>query len=377
MRFLFFFCLSIIVYAYFVYPLWLAVLSVVFKRRPRREEIYPFVSFFLLDEQGSMSVAEKVGFVLSLDYPRDRLEILLGVDGASDELYRCVKKLAEEKNIRYAVSFQRLGRSAMINKLSRDARGDIFIFLDARHKIEKSFLKEMAACFADGDVGYVGARLKVTGPQKASFGFCHVREQVIRGLENATASVLVPTGGAYALRRELFKYLPKENSAFGDDAYELMNAVVADKRAVMEASARTSALAEDVSVSESLAEGLRGRCGDFQLCSLFMEIALSLKNRMAFRFLAHKVLPLALAYVLIALFLASAALAGKGTIFFSALIGQMIFYGLAFLTFLTERTGMRWPPVLRWPYEFCLFHFSSVLALRLFLSGEYNLKWED
>lgn len=375
MRFLFFIGAAFIVYCLFVYPLWLALLGLFASRRPERRDIQPSVSLFLLDEEGKAGVAEKVGAVLALDYPRDKLEVLFGSDGADQAIYQEVKKIAEERKIRYAVSFQRIGRRAMINKLARDARGDIFVFFDARQKFEKAMLSDLVKCFADTDVGYASA-LCDRSAQGALFGFWRVREDALRRLESATGSVLVPTGSVYAVRHDFFKYLPAA-SAFSDADFFLFNTIAADKRAVAEEAVGTQWPAGEVSPEKTFSGLVGVLLGDFQLFSLFTEIALSFKNRMSLRFLAHKVFPLALPYALLLIFLANIFLTGHGVLWVGLFIAQLSFYGMAVASHLTERCGMRWGGFLRWPYEFCLYQIAAVLALRLFLSGQYAVKWEE
>lgn len=375
MRFLFFIGAAFIVYCFFIYPLWLALLGLFASRRPERRDIQPSVSLFLLDEEGKAGVAEKVGAVLALDYPRDKLEVLFGSDGADQAVYQEVKKIAEERKIRYAVSFQRIGRRAMINKLARDARGDIFVFLDARQKVGKAMLSDLVKCFADTDVGYVSASCGGSAMAALS-SFWGGREEALKRLESATGSILAPAEPLYAIRHDFFKYLPV-SSAFSDAAFLLFNTIAADKRAVIEEAVRASGSTEQISPAKMLSGFVGVLLGDFQLFSLFAEIALSFKNRMSLRFLAHKVFPLALPYALFLIFLANIFLRGHGVLWGGLFLAQLSFYGMAVASHLTERCGMRWGGFLRWPYEFCLYQIAAVLALRLFLSGQHAVKWEE
>lgn len=375
MRFLFFIGAAFVATCFFIYPLWLALLGLFASRRPERRDIQPSVSLFLLDEGGKAGVAEKVGAVLALDYPRDKLEVLFGSDGADQAIYQEVKKIAEERNIRYAVSFQKIGRQAMINKLARDARGEIFVFLDARQKFEKAMLGNLVKSFADPDVGYVSA-FSGWSAEGALFGFWRVREDALRRLESATGSLLIPTGSVYAVRHDFFKYLPAA-SAFSDAAYLLFNTIAADKRAVVEEAAGTQWPAGEVSPEKTFSGLVGVLLGDFQLFSLFTEIALSFKNRMSMRFLAHKVFPLALPYALLLIFFANIFLMGHGAPWGGLFIAQLSFYGMASAAHLTEQCGIRWAGFLRWPYEFCLYQLAAVMALRLFLSGQYAVRWEE
>lgn len=380
MTVIFFLSLAVIAYTYLGYPLILAVMSFIFVRPVHMEEIFPVVSVIISAYNEEKNITTKIDNLLKLNYPRDKMEIIIGSDGSTDDTYRLIKKYAEENHIRYAVSFQRIGKPAMINKMVKDARGEIYIFADARQRFEPDAIKKLVRSFADEDVGVVSGELviedKKTGAG-AGLGFYWEYEKVLRKMESRIGSMVGVTGAIYAIRKEFFRYLP-ENIIL-DDVYIPMNALMMDKRVVFE----PEALAYDT-VSETTGKEfgrkVRTLAGNFQIFSLFSDVLNPFKKSgLAFQLISHKLMRLVVPYFLALAFLANIFLLQKEAFAALALFLQILFYGAAFLGYILEKAGVKMPGILRMlyvPYEFCALNFAAVVALSVHVSGKAEVRWE-
>jgi cellulose synthase/poly-beta-1,6-N-acetylglucosamine synthase-like glycosyltransferase len=355
-------------------------MSTFFVRPVTKKEITPFVSIIISAYNEEENITQKIDNLLKLDYPRDKMEIIIGSDGSTDETYRLIKKYAEEHQVRYTVSFQRIGKPAMINTMIKDARGEIYIFADARQRFEPSAIKKLVRCFADEDVGVVSGELVIEDKETgtgAGLGLYWEYEKALRKMESHVGSMTGATGAIYAIRKELFRYLP-ENIIL-DDVFIPMSALMMNKRVVFE----PEALAYDT-VSETtekeFSRKVRTLAGNFQIFSLFSDILNPFKKSgLALQLISHKLMRLLVPYFLVLAFVANIFILGKGGLAPLALFLQILFYGVALLGYILEKSGAKLAGILRIlfvPYEFCALNFAAVVALFVYMSGKLEVKWE-
>src|SRR5262249_14626958 len=116
MQIIFWFSVGILVYIYFGYPLllWSGILG---RRRPvRKKETFPFVSFVVPAHNEESVIEAKLRNLLALDYPRDRLEILVGSDGSTDRTEELVRRFPSDR-VRLVASPVQCGKSAIQNQV--------------------------------------------------------------------------------------------------------------------------------------------------------------------------------------------------------------------------------------------------------------------
>lgn len=371
--------LAIIAYTYAGYPalLWLA--SRLFSRPVKKAEIYPSVTILLSAFNEAKTIEARINNLLSLDYPQDKLEIIVGSDGSTDDTYQIIKRFGDEKKIRYIVSFQRIGKPAMINRMAKEARGEIFVFADARQRFEPNALKEIVWCFADENVGAVSGELimedKETGTGKG-IGAYWAYEKSLRKMESCIGSMLGATGAIYAVRQSLFMYLPE--NVLLDDLFTPMNAIVRGKRAIFEPAAKAYDVVAQTTEKE-FQRKVRTLAGNFQIFALFPGAFNPFSSHISVQLFSHKFLRLLVPYFLTALFVSNFFLMHEGDFYSLAFFLQVIFYSLALLGFLSEGVSDKIKGAARlfWvPYEFCVLNLAAVVAFFVFLFGRMDVKWK-
>jgi cellulose synthase/poly-beta-1,6-N-acetylglucosamine synthase-like glycosyltransferase len=150
-------------------------------------------------------------------------------------------------------------------------------------------------------------------------------EKKIRELESESGSVVGATGALYAVRRELLPSLP--DGAILDDVYIPMQVVRQGKRVIFEARARAWD-SPDLGAEREFGRKVRTLSGNYQLVQLAPWL-LSKENPIRFEFISHKLLRLIVPFALAAALLASIIL--SGLVYRSALVLQVLFYGLSLL----------------------------------------------
>jgi cellulose synthase/poly-beta-1,6-N-acetylglucosamine synthase-like glycosyltransferase len=378
-QFLFLFSLLVVFYATIGYPLVLWLLAMMFRKPVTKAEGTPYISILLSAHNEEKNIAARIDNLLALDYPREKMDIIIGSDGSTDETYRILKKLSEEKMIRYAVSFQRIGKPAMLNELAKDAKGAIFVFADAGQRLDPSAVKELIKCFADEEVGCAAGDLlaiedKEPGSSEGAESFGNY-EKALKEMEGSIGSILDTGGALYAIRSDFFKYLPQ--NLLLDGVFTPMNAIMADKRAVYAPAAKAYSAASEMTQKEFVHK-VRAFVGSFQIFSIFAEALNPFRSKIAFQLFSHKFLRLAMPYFLILLFISNIFIMDKGPFFASVLSAQIIFCVLALLGYFLRNSGVRVSgalKVLYVPYEFCALNAAAAVALFAFLSGGLDVKW--
>jgi len=301
------FALSFIYIAYVLvgYPLWLGVRA----RRPRpvhAAAFEPSVTVILAVHNGERWITEKLESILRLEYPVDKLQILVVSDGSTDGT---IAKASAFQNLGVEiVDLPRSGKAAAINAGLAVARGEILLFTDVRQLLAPDSLRYLTACFSDPEVGVVSGELIIgqAGDRHQECISLYWRyEKWIRKCLSRVDSVLGATGAIYAMRRALAKPLPQD--VLLDDVYLPLLALFAGYRVIFEG----RALAYDVATSLNTEFGrkVRTQAGIYQLLGLFPQL-LSRANRLRFDFISHKLGRLLLPFAFLTMAISSFGLPG-------------------------------------------------------------------
>jgi cellulose synthase/poly-beta-1,6-N-acetylglucosamine synthase-like glycosyltransferase len=327
MELLFWLCFALITYAYVGYAVFLSLWALLLKKLPTpRRDFTPTVSIVIAARNEEANVPAKLENLRRLDYPQDRLEIVIASDGSIDRTasilrehvpYICPVILDDSK-----------GKAHALNEAVKRATGEILVFLDARQSVEPNAVSELASCFADSTVGAVSGELLLETPKDGSHGALGIYwkiEKIVRKLESASGSVVGVTGAIYAIRRELYTDIPP--GTILDDVFVPMNVARMGKRIVFQ----PSAIARDRLFSEKgkeFSRKVRTLTGNYQLLRLAPWL-LSPSNPLLFRFISHKLLRLLVPMLLVLMLIASALATGP---FYRAILWvQVLFYVLATL----------------------------------------------
>ena len=230
--------LGYILYILAGYPA-LLYLAARWRPRPvRRDPSYlPGVSVILPVRNGRRWIAAKLANLLSeLDYPADRIEVIVVSDGSDDGTDEFVSASGDSR-VRFA-RIERGGKAAALNRGIELAQSEILFLTDVRQPLDKDCLRNLTACFADPEVGAVSGELIILSGdthEQQHVGLYWRYEKLIRKSLSAVASVFGATGAVYAIRRGLVRPLPPYT--LDDDVYLPLCAHFAGHRVVFEDSA--------------------------------------------------------------------------------------------------------------------------------------------
>jgi cellulose synthase/poly-beta-1,6-N-acetylglucosamine synthase-like glycosyltransferase len=367
-----------LVYVYAGYPLLLVLLS-----RLRRVPVggsndLPSVSILTAAHNEAAVIGETLANKLALDYPPDRLEILVISDGSTDGTDSIVESLAQRAGGRVRLLRQepRQGKTAALNWAAQLARSEILVFADANSIYEPAALRHLVANFAHPECGYVTGKMVYTNADGSISGdgcTSYMRyENRLRAWESQLGSVVGVDGGIDAVRRALYR--PMRADQLPDFVLPL-RVVEQGYRVCYEPAA---ILREPALASSSQEYRMRVRVTLRALWALWELRGLLNPLRyplFSWQLASHKLLRyLAFIPQLLAL-LTSLALAPKGWIYALLLALQAVFYAAAFAGHLAARSGRgnRW---LAAPYYLTLLNLACAHALWKFLRGTRQATWQ-
>jgi cellulose synthase/poly-beta-1,6-N-acetylglucosamine synthase-like glycosyltransferase len=202
---------GLLVYAQVGYALLLAALAAARRPLPPSTaiEAVPPVSLIVAAYREEAEIAAKIADVRRLQYPPDRLEVIVCCDGCDD----ATAQRAREAGADRVLELPRTGKTGAQNAGAREARGEVLAFSDANSRWRPAALRELVAPFADPQVGYVCGRLELLDQRGNNQEGLYWRyETALRALESRLASVTAGNGAIYATRREAYVELDPSSS---------------------------------------------------------------------------------------------------------------------------------------------------------------------
>lgn len=203
----FWLCVALLVYAQIGYPLLLAALARVRRARAAAPgdalEQLPAVSLIVAAYDEQAVIARKVADALALDYPRERLEIVVASDGSSDETVAHARRAGAD----LVLDLPRGGKIRAQDAAVAASRGEIVAFSDANSTWQPDALALLVGAFADPAVGYACGQVTfVSGCAGATNqeGLYWRYEMALRSLESRLHSITAGNGAIYATRRDCY-----------------------------------------------------------------------------------------------------------------------------------------------------------------------------
>jgi biofilm PGA synthesis N-glycosyltransferase PgaC len=370
MKIVFWSCAFAIVYTYAGYPLVLLFLRIFIHRRVRKSPIEPYVTLVVPAYNESRVIEAKIRNAASLDYPVDKLEVLIASDGSSDGTVEVARKLADGSRIRVLAFPQNRGKIPVLNDAVREAKGEIIIFSDAAAILKSDSIRQLVANFADPKVGAVSGIYRVQHASGARSGsqeeIYWQYETFLRMQESNLASTLGGHGQILGVRKDLYPY--PASRTINDDFVIPVRILAGGSRAVYEPLAIAF---EEASEMVGFQRRVRIMAGNMQQLREMKGLLWPPQPLPLFFFFSRKVVRSATPFFLVCLAVSNCFLLHEK---FYQLTGscQLIFYVLAIL-------GSRWqlkPRALRLPYYFCFVNFAYLWGMFQLLQGRGKVKWK-
>ncbi|MGQ0384072.1 MAG: glycosyltransferase family 2 protein [Gammaproteobacteria bacterium] len=367
---------ALVAYVYFGYPLLLVAVRAL--RGPRavdRREIRPAVTLLISAYNEQAVIGAKIRNSLALDYPRERLQLLVISDASDDGTDGIVSGFATDgvELLRMPV---RAGKTAGLNAAVARASGEIVVFSDANAMYRPDAVAMLIRNFADAQVGAVVGESTYVDPTAASErseGLYWRYETGIKRLESQVASVVGGDGAIYAVRRQLFAPMPADALS---DFVNPLQVVQSGRRCVYEPAAISHEGAGDTFRKEYRRKVRivnRAWRATMRMHPLLNPLRFGMFSVML---ISHKLLRWLVPLFLVALLVANAALLNEGVVYQSAMALQAIGYALALAGF-AMRKRRSLPALLSVPFYFLLVNAASLVGIVDALRGRTYTTWSS
>jgi cellulose synthase/poly-beta-1,6-N-acetylglucosamine synthase-like glycosyltransferase len=205
-------CAGLIAYTHLGYPLVLRGLVSLRRHptlRPGTWEEPPMVSLIVAAYDEEEVIAAKVANALALDYPRERLEVIVASDGSTDATVQRARAAGAD----LVLDLPRGGKIAAQNAAAERASGELLAFSDANSEWRPDALRHLVEPFADPAIGYACGQVRFTGEGGGNLEGAYWRyEMRVREMESALAGVTAGNGAIYAVRAAAYVPLAPSGS---------------------------------------------------------------------------------------------------------------------------------------------------------------------
>lgn len=364
---LFWSAVGLVVYTYAGFPLLVLARGALRGRPPGAADIEPRVSVLIAAHNEALSIGRKLENLIEVDYPRDRLEIIVASDGSQDATDEIVARYALSASSKVRIrllSLPRQGKAPALTAAAGSAEGDVLVFSDANSMFARDAIRRLVRPLADPEVGGVAGDQRYLKDGRAGSAAGERSywslDRMLKVAESRGGNVISATGAIYAIRRELFRpVLP----GVTDDFYTSTGVITLGKRLVF---ASDAAAYEPVAASSGIefgrkvrviTRGLRGVLARRELLNPFR------CGFYAIQLLSHKVLR-RLMFVPLAAMLASTALLWDDGRWWAALtVAQAGVYALGLAGLALGRTRLGRSKALALPAYFCLVNAACAAAV--------------
>jgi poly-beta-1,6-N-acetyl-D-glucosamine synthase len=278
-----------ILYTYFGYPLLLILLA---RLRPVPQYAageLPSVTLLIAAYNEESVIGRKIENSLELDFPDNKLQILIAADGSDDGTVEIVRSFSSQ-GIELSYDAARAGKMAAINRAMLNARGDIIAFSDANNAYAPDTLRELLKPFTDPSIGAVsGAKhiLKDDSTLGESEGLYWRFESFIKKQETRLGNCTGVAGEILAIRRALFT--PPPARVINDDFYMGMRLLREGHRLVYAPEAKSFERVSPTAQDE-IARRTRIIAGRFQAISMAPQLLTWRRPVVLWQIVSHKFL---------------------------------------------------------------------------------------
>lgn len=372
--------LGLIIYTYFGFPLLLLIRGFLLRRPVREGDYKPQVSIIIVAYNEVDTIGAKLENIISLDYPREKLEIIVASDGSTDGTNKIVKNYSDQ-GVRL-LPLPRQGKIPALNSAASRASGEILVFSDANSIYQLDALTHLLRPFADATVGAVGGNqvyIKSDAGNVAGFGegLYWGYDRLLKQMQSVSGNMIAATGAIHAIRRELFEPVPLSVS---DDYVISTRAILQGFRLAFAPNAiayEPIAPSEEAEFARKIRVIVRALRATWTVRGLFNPFRYGFYSLQIF---SHKLLRWCVGWLLIALFAASLVLFQDGIFYQLFTVGEIAFYLIALLTVFLRQSKISHKRIFKFlsvPFYFCLANAAATFAWLQLMGGKRVDIWDS
>lgn len=359
-------------YAYIGYPLLLYIWVKFFLPSNPEYNIHTFehsISLILPVFNEEKILEEKIKNCLSLNYPEEKLEIIIISDGSTDSSNEIARKYADNyEKIQFIELSSRSGKARALNEGVKSAKNEIIVFSDASIILTEDSLKHIVSKFQDSSIGCISGEDHIYGNEGE--GLYGKYELFLRNQESKIHSIVGASGSFYAQRRTICS--PFEEG-MAPDFLSVLKTVEAGYRAVTEPKA-TGTMTSVKSLKDEFGRKVRTLLRGMAALSYKRNLLNPFQYGIfAIELTSHKLMRWFVPFFLIISFITNLVL--LKSLFYNLLFAlQVLFYGLATLSML-QLCSINKKFIGRFPLYFVTVNAAILVAWYKYLVGTRQELW--
>jgi cellulose synthase/poly-beta-1,6-N-acetylglucosamine synthase-like glycosyltransferase len=371
---LFYISAGTLIYTFVLYPVLLRCLAYFKRPVPLSLDYCPTVSVLICAYNEGAGIHQKLCDTLALDYPRDKMQIVVVSDGSSDDTEQVVQSFAD-RNVKLLRTSRRLGKTNAQNEGLLLCTGEVVVFSDATTVYNRSAIRYLAAHYKQPGVGAVSGRYQYfdeTGNSPTGAGSIAFwnYENHIKMSQSRLATLSGCCGCIYSVRRSAYTSLPPDIIS---DLVQPLHVIKKGFTVVFEPQAMAYEATTETAHHELamrirvITRAMRGLLSVPDLLNPITHPWLS------FQLISHKILRWLIPIYLIGIFVGSALLIGEPR-FFIVFLAQLFFYVLAATSLMIP--FHRKIRVLGLPLYLCTMSLAAMIGVIQLLRGRKYVVWE-
>lgn len=335
-------------------------------------KFYPKISYIISAYNEEKVIERKLINTLNLDYPKEKLEIIVASDASNDKTNAIVSRYEQEGIILY-VSPGRKGKTNVQNEAVKIATGDVFVFSDANAMWQQEALMNLVSNFSNPETGYVAGRLEYINSDSSSTSYSESLywkyDLLLRTYESKICSITAGNGAIYAVKKEDYIFI---DPMFTHDLEFPHLMVKKGKTAIYDDSAVAFEKAGE-NLKDEFKRKIRmfGRNWQRILTNFNMFNPNEIGWLYAFFMVSHKLLRYLLPFFHIILMTANAMLINEKT-YLVLFILHIIFYLLAIIGYLTGTQKK----LFYLPLYYLTFQYTVLMGFFKFVFGGNKPYWD-
>lgn len=367
----------IIFWANIGYPLSMLIIGKAIHKENKIDTKYvPTVTLMIVAHNEEKVIKEKLENAIKLDYPKEKLKVLISSDNSTDKTNDIIKEFIEnnlDRDITLYQTKERKGKTNAQNEASKLVNTEILVMTDANSMIEKKAIKEIVSSFSDDNIVYVTGRLCYTNSNENetsnSENLYWDLDTKIRDIESRLQTITAGNGALYACRtKDYYCFDPIKCHDSSMPLYYALNG----KRAI----ANQNAIAYE-KAGENIKDEFKRkvRMSRIVLHSILPDIRILniFKYKwFSYFYFGHRSCRYMLWSSHILLLISNILLCGNNTFYVSTLIGQIIIYLLAILKGLTKIDNK----LLNISYYYCATIIAQTIGVYNTITGKAKPFWE-
>lgn len=378
---LFIICFLLILLSYFIYPIFIILYSKTRSLKFDLQENYtPSVSIIIAAHNEEVVLEDTIDNFMNLDYPKDKIEIIIGSDCSTDRTNDIIKHLEKKypDNVKGLLFTERRGKSLVLNDLAKAAKNEIIVFSDANTMYKKDALKEMVKYYQDPKVGGVCGRLILINTDEAEKSgnkedVYWDMETKIKIAEGKLGILIGANGGIYSVRKELYEPIPSDVPVM-DDLFVSLNIILKKYYLIYNQKAQAVEYnAPDVKIEYR--RKIRNNKINVKSLVYLYKLLLPKYGIASFAFFAHKVIRWFSPILFMLLLILNYFLISRNIYYLIMFVLQIIFYFLSFAGFLLNKVKIN-ISVFAIPYYIFLTHLALLIGLKQAFFSKGSGAWE-